>query len=201
MFGIQQVKTIVTAVVGVGLTTGVIVGACEAASAKKKLNEIGIAMSDIRKKTPVEVSQEMVDKAVDDAVREKTTKAVNRAIEDAKCSIRRDAYNAIDARTSETIRALESETRGKVAESLQKKAENIDITNLRKEVRDSAARAVAGKFSGELDDIIKDCQKKMNGLIDTCNDKLESISNIYSSIEDRLTGKDKSKNITFKVGE
>lgn len=183
-------ETVNKILIGV-LGAGCVAGGIGVARTNKRLRDIGVTVRDIREKTNVEIAQSLVDKAVREAVEKKSATAVSRAVEDVKYDIQRTTRDAIEARTKETIEQMESECRGRVADTLRQKAENVDISALRKDVRDDARKAVAERFNGELSDILEEF-----------NGNLQSVSRIYSSIAGTIAGQDqKSKNITFKVGD
>lgn len=183
-------ETVNKILIGV-LGAGCVAGGISVARTNKRLRDIGVTVRDIREKTNVEIAQSLVDKAVREAVEKKSASAVSRAVEEVKYDIQRTTRDVIEARTKETIEQMESECRGRVADTLRQKAENVDISALRKDVRDDARKAVAERFNGELSDILEEF-----------NGNLQSVSRIYSSIAGTIAGQDqKNKNITFKVGD
>ena len=113
-------------------------------------------------------------KSVSDAV----NKSVDSIIADGKVDIPKEMINeTIQNNVKEMV---ETTARWKVnaKEKIAKELRNIDVSDLKNEVREEATQLVKDKLSSQMDDIL-----------DTYNANLMNVQNIYSSIAKSMSAR------------
>jgi hypothetical protein len=130
-------------------------------------NIMETSVDKISRDIPIDVSQEMVDRAITRAVDREVSSAVSRATNEVIYSLKVSIQN--DVRTA--VKDAASDIRGSVSNEISIQAANLDIRKLQDEVRDKAKQHVLEKFDNKLDD-----------LVDEFKTNLQNITKIYSSV-------------------
>lgn len=123
---------------------------------------------------------EAVDKAVDREVSSGVTSATNKAIKSIESDIHKEVKDA--------VRAHYDDLKADVSKEMRKQVANIDIQELRKEVVREAKERAAEKFNENLD-----------GILEKFNGELDSVSKIYRSISNSITGSNTGKEMRFTI--
>ena len=135
------------------------------------------SINDLADNMEIDIPEEIVNKAIDNAVKIESKRAVEKA-------------------TNETISALKKEIRSEVQtavnkeyETIKDSAAKIDVSRVRRDVEAAAKEAALEKFDDNLDDILE-----------KFNDSLTSTSKIYSSIREAITrGSDSGKEFVVRL--
>ena len=122
------------------------------------------SINDLADNMEIDIPEEIVNKAIENAVKIESKRAVEKA-------------------TNETISSLKKEIRSEVQtavnkeyETIKDSAAKIDVSRVRRDVEAAAKEAALEKFDDNLDDILE-----------KFNDSLTSTSKIYSSIREAIT--------------
>lgn len=119
-----------------------------------------------------DIPDELVNKAIEKAVKDETQKAVakatNAAIDTLKMEIR--------AKVSTAINEEYDNLKDSVLKEITDQSSKIDSNRVRRSVEEAAKKAALEKFDDNLDDILE-----------KFNDNLTNTSKIYSSIRDAIT--------------
>ena len=154
------------AMVGIGgFSIGsTILGLISFVSASKKLkkaaSKIDESVSDISTATKVEISEAIVNKAVEEAVNTQAEKQVTEATERIVADVERDKK----AQIRKEIDGIYSDMKGDVRKEVDRKIGLIDITAEKRTVLDDAQRKVEREFKDDLDRIMKDVQEHVYDL-------------------------------------
>ena len=152
---------------------GIIVGACGIGyglyreyKANKKMEalseKIGASMDKIEKNVPVEIEQDIIDKAIQNAVDRK----VSAAAKDAVDAVRGDIRNEISKQVRKNVDACYETMQDEVSDKISEQVANIDQYALQDRVTkkaedkilkrfDGILNGLAGKFDGDLTRLIK----------------------------------------------
>ena len=151
----------------IGVLT-VIGGVCYVGYLHSKIDKlssmIDVAVDDLSSKTQVNISDAVLDLAVQ--------KAVDREVGYISNRITRDLNLEIRTQVKHTVNASSSDIKNSVSAEIASQVKNIDISDMEREVVNKAKDAVAEKFD-----------RKLDSLLDDFNDNLNSVRKIYSSIE------------------
>lgn len=141
------------------------------------------SINDIADNMEFDIPEELISKAVDEAVNTEARKAVSRATNETISELKRDVR-------SEVQRAIDKEydnLKDTVLKEITVQASKIDVGRVRRSVEEAAEQAALDKFDDNLDDILE-----------KFNDNLTNTSKIYSSIRDAIT-KDSDSRKEFVV--
>lgn len=140
----------------------------------KTADIINASIDDVSKNINIDVPQSIVDKAVDKAVEREVNKAVKTISYEVSESLRRDIKNKVKAAVDESY----SDIKASVSSEVSKDVANIDLKQMRREVKEKASQLVIDKFNENLDSLLQDFNQNLN-----------NVSKIYSSIADNMTKK------------
>lgn len=133
-------------------------------------NTVGVAIDKVTDKTVVNISDAIIETAVQ--------RAVNRELQSVINSVNRRLYADITREVRESVDTSYSEIKSAVSDEVAKQVKNIDIRNIEREAVAKAKDAIAEKFDNKLD-----------GLLEEFNDNLTNVSKIYSSIAKTMSDK------------
>ena len=200
-----------------GVTTGII-SLVTAHNAKKKAeegkveltkvaNKLGRTIEDLTDGTDVEISDAIIKKAVDEAVKREANEQVKAATQRAIIEVKLD----ISSRIKQEIDNVYSDLRANVKEELDKQVADVDIRTIKKEVVEQATRKAKYEFDDklkevldrlddkedELDDRIKEIEDeykdklddKFDDILQRMNDQIKDVKRIYSSVASALGDK------------
>lgn len=168
----------------IGVAVGLL-GIGYAFGANRKLKEVsdvvGKSVEDMVADGKIKISQDIVDTVVKERVSLRVDcevrDAVNTACRDVTTSVKTTMYNKIadaaEKAVNTTYKTMESEAK----EQLRKEIRNIDISDLKREVKSEAKDAVAEKLQSSMDDILE-----------SYNSNLANIQTIYGSIAKTMSG-------------
>jgi ribosomal protein S7 len=130
----------------------------------------------------VDIPQEMVDETIKNRVTElvditarwKVNEACNKAVREVETSL----YNKISEAAENAVKTAYKTMEIDAKEKISKELRNIDISDLKTEVKDEAAQLIKDKLSSQMDDIL-----------DTYNANLINVQNIYSSIAKSMSAR------------
>ena len=162
-------------ILGLGIIAGFVATIGYAISCTQKLNAVSdrlnMTVKDIVDGVNIDIPETLINDAVKDAVnkeaRYQVEKAANKAAGDVVKEYKSDIQTAVD----EEFKLQKSE----LTKTLRKKIDDVDINEIKREVKIEAKNYVAEKLKKDLDDIS-----------DKYTDQIESMSNIYSTIASKI---------------
>ena len=122
---------------------------------------------DIPKDVINETIKEQVTKSVEVTVQRKVEDACDNAVLKVRTSI----YNSIRESAEKVVNETYCEMKPEAKESIQKALRNIDISALKREIKEEAKATMSEKLESSMDDILEQY-----------NSNLVNVKNIYSSI-------------------
>ena len=122
---------------------------------------------DIPKEMINDTIQNNVKEMVETTARWKVNDACNKAVREVEISLYNKISESAENAVKQAYKTMEIDAKEKIAKELR----NIDVSDLKKEVKEEAAQLVKDKLSSQMDDIL-----------DTYNANLMNVQNIYSSI-------------------
>lgn len=178
--GIVGIFGIAVGLVGVGYALGT------RSKMAKISDNLERSIDELASKTPVDIPNDMIQRAVEKAVAHEVKVAVGKATDVVSLEIKRD----IRKQVSDAVESEYSNIKDAVLEELVKEAANIDAKRVRVDVEKAAKEHVLEKFDGNLDNILENF-----------NDQLKNTSKIYTSIADAMTGyKSNNKETVLRIG-
>jgi hypothetical protein len=122
---------------------------------------------DIPKEMINETIQNNVKEMVETTARWKVNDACNKAVREVETSLFNRISESAENAVKQAYKCMEIDAKEKIAKELR----NIDVSDLKNEVKEEAAQLVKDKLSSQMDDIL-----------DAYNANLMNVQNIYSSI-------------------
>lgn len=130
----------------------------------------------------VDIPKEMINKTIQNNVKEmvettarwKVNDACNKAVREVETSLFNKISESAENAVKQAYKSMEIDAKEKIAKELR----NIDVSDLKNEVKEEAAQLVKDKLSSQMDDIL-----------DTYNANLMNVQNIYSSIAKSMSAR------------
>ena len=141
---------------------------------KELAEKIDKSIDEIEKGTVVDVSEDIVEKAVDEAVAKKTTDAVNRCVSRIIVDVEKDMHNQVKSAVTKKYEFMEAS----VTREIEKQIKEIDIDSVKEKVVEKAKEAASEKFNDSLEDVLNEFKERLN-----------SITKVYKSIEETFSSK------------
>lgn len=129
---------------------------------------------DIPKEMINETIQNNVKEMVETAARWKVNDACNKAVREVETSLFNKISESAENAVKQAYKSMEIDAKEKIAKELR----NIDVSDLKNEVKEEATQLVKDKLSSQMDDIL-----------DTYNANLMNVQNIYSSIAKSMSAR------------
>ena len=129
---------------------------------------IEVAVDDLSSKVKVDISEDLLDAAVQ--------RAVDREINYISSRITRDLNMEIRAQVKGSVNTSSTEIKASVATEIANQVKRIDISDMEREVVARAKDAVADKFD-----------RKLDNLLEEYNENLQNVKKIYGSIAKSIT--------------
>lgn len=129
---------------------------------------------DIPKEMINETIQNNVKEMVETTARWKVNDACNKAVREVETSLFNKISESAENAVKQAYKSMEIDAKEKIAKELR----NIDVSDLKNEVKEEAAQLVKDKLSSQMDDIL-----------DTYNENLMNVQNIYSSIAKSMSAR------------
>ena len=168
-----------------GITVG-LVGVGYALGTHTKMARISekldCAIEDLADKTPVDIPNNMIERAVEKAVALEVKQAVSKATDQVMVDIKRDIHKQI----SDAVESEYSSVKDAVLEELVTEASKIDAKRVRADVEKAAKAHALEKFDDELDDIAEEFKEKFDEYLDDCKDNLAVVNKVYKSFADAM---------------
>ena len=129
---------------------------------------------DIPKEMINETIQNNVKEMVETTARWKVNDACNKAVREVETSLFNRISESAENAVKQAYKCMEIDAKDKIAKELR----NIDVSDLKNEVKEEAAQLVKDKLSSQMDDIL-----------DAYNANLMNVQNIYSSIAKSMSAR------------
>lgn len=129
---------------------------------------------DIPKEMINETIQNNVKEMVETTARWKVNDACNKAVREVETSLFNKISESAENAVKQAYKSMEIDAKEKIAKELR----NIDVSDLKNEVKEEAAQLIKDKLSSQMDDIL-----------DTYNANLMNVQNIYSSIAKSMSAR------------
>lgn len=129
---------------------------------------------DIPKEMINETIQNNVKEMVETTARWKVNDACNKAVREVETSLFNKISESAENAVKQAYKSMEIDAKEKIAKELR----NIDVSDLKNEVKEEAAQLVKDKLSSQMDDNL-----------DTYNANLMNVQNIYSSIAKSMSAR------------
>lgn len=175
---------------GIGLLIGIIgvaasgfgIGYTIAANHKMKAVDeaVGRSIDEMIKKETIDISQEAVNELIETEIKRRISddlpKYVDKACRQTVCDVKKSIHTKISDAAEKAVNKTYSEMEDEAKASIKSELNRIDISDLKREVREEAAEKIAKKLDDSMDDILDDF-----------NSNLKHIKTIYSSIAKSMT--------------
>lgn len=130
----------------------------------------------------VNIPKEMINETIQNNVKEmvettarwKVNDACNKAVREVETSLFNRISESAENAVKQAYKCMEIDAKEKIAKELR----NIDVSDLKNEVKEEAAQLVKDKLSSQMDDIL-----------DAYNANLMNVQNIYSSIAKSMSAR------------
>lgn len=133
--------------------------------------KLDCSIEDLANKTPVDIPDDMIERAVEKAVAYEVKQAVNKTTDRVIVDVKRDIHKQV----SDAVESEYSNIKETVLEELVTEAAKIDVKRVRSDVEKAAKEIALEKFDDNLDDILE-----------KHNSELENVTKIYKAIADAV---------------
>lgn len=137
--------------------------------------KVGKSVDEITRSTHVDVSEAVVNEAVRQVAEREASRIVERAVSATVNAVRDDIRSKVKAAVDKAYSGVEDDVR----RELKRKAQQLDIDDLKAEIVEKAKKDASEKLDAAMDDILEEF-----------NGNLKNIRKIYSSISKAVTGND-----------
>ena len=144
---------------GLYILAGAALAGCAYVGGKLRVltKQLDCSISDLAKKSSLEVSEAIVDSAVEKAVSEYT----ERAVHDISRHIREESDRQIKDSIRTAINSERAKIRDQVAEKVLSAGDFVNTTSFREDVTERAKALVAQKFDMEIDKINEEYREEV----------------------------------------
>lgn len=169
--------------IGIGYGLGM---RCKMAKIGEKLD---CSIEELASKTPVDIPDSMIERAVEKAVEMQAKESVKKATDVAIAAVKRDIHKQI----SDAVEEEYSSVKETVLEELVTEAAKIDVKRIRSDIEKAAKVRAMEKFDDNLDDILAGH-----------NRELENVTKIYRAIADisapAQNQQNNNREVTLRLG-
>lgn len=155
--------------------------------ANKVMKKVDLTLDEVAKNVDVDISDNVIQAAVDRTVRTVTIERVKKAVDKAVTDVEKD----ISKQISEAVKEQYNDIRSDVKKELEKQVSELSVESIRNEVISKAKQAAVEKFQNDLDSVLESYNKDLN-----------NVGKIYSSIAESLANRSTQNNNdgpTFKI--
>lgn len=152
--------------------------------------KIDVSVEDIVKKTPVDIQQSIIDKAVEIAVDRAVTAKANATVAD----IKRDIHSEIEKQVRQEVGGTVETIKERVSKEMNDQIDHID--------KDTMLKEVARKVSDELKiEGRKELNHQLTGIVNDLSDNLASYKRVYDGVVGALAPRqnDSGKQLSFRI--
>ena len=159
-----------------GITTGAAIGGAAFCihEVRKSRDILRFAVSNIGDGVNVEVSQDLINVAVDRAANKQVGKAVQEVVNEKKRLIQEQTREEVEER----VRDVRHQITEKITEKVAEECKKINEHDMMKEIRDGATEKLAEKLDKNLDAITDEYTKN-----------LSNMGKVYEALADKLQSK------------
>lgn len=175
--GIVGIAGIVVGLIGIGYAFGT---HSKMAKISEKLDR---SIEELAGSTPVDIPNDMVERAVEKAVAYEVKQAVAKTSDSVIAEVKRDIHKQV----GDAVEGEYSKIKDTVLEELTSAASKIDAKRVRADVERAAKERALEKFDDNLDDILDDYK-----------DNLRNVTKIYKSFADAATPS--SRETVLRIG-
>ncbi len=176
---------------------GIVLGLCGlgwAAYQSKKMNDaakkINTTVDEMADKTPVEIEQSMIDKALEVAV----DRAVSAKASAAVSELKKDIHNEIEKEVRRELTDSLKEIRDRVSEEIKDQADQID--------KDEVLKDVTRKLTDELKiEGKKELNHRLTGIVNDLSSSLASYKKLHDGLMEALSPRhnDSGREVSFRL--
>lgn len=135
-----------------------------------KISEkLDCSIEELASKTPIDIPNNMIERAVEKAVADQAKESVGKATDVAVAAVKRDIHKQINDAVEEEY----SNIKESVLEEVVAEAAKIDVKRVRADIEKAAKERAMEKFDDNLDDILAGHTRE-----------LENVTKIYRAIAD-----------------
>lgn len=155
----------------------------------KVSEKLDCSIDELANKAPIDIPNDMIERAVEKAVAEKAKESVGKATDVAVAAVKRDMHKQISDAVEEEYNTVKEQ----VLENLVEEASKIDVKRVRADIEKAAKEAAMKKFDDNLDDILE-----------THTREFENVTKIYQAIANTMAPAQNQTNnnreVTLRLG-
>lgn len=181
-----------------GITVG-LVGVGYALGTHSKMAKISEnldrSIEDLASKTPINIPDSMIERAVEKAVAYEVKQAVTKATDITIAEVKRDIHKQVN----NAVEIEYSNIRTTVLKEITDEAAKIDVNRVRADVERAAKEHALDKFDDKLDGIVDEFKEKVESYVEDCKDNLAVVNKVYKTFADAMTP-NSSKGTVLHIG-
>lgn len=176
----------------VGASMGLIgigYGVCMHTKMAKIGEKLDCSIEELASKTPVDIPNDIIERAVEKAVALQAQESVKKATDVAVAAVKRDIHKQV----SDTVEEEYSNIKETVLEDLVTEAAKIDVKRVRADIEKAAKERAMEKFDDSLDDILAGHTREF-----------ENVTKIYQAVANAMAPAQSQQNnnreVTLRLG-
>lgn len=154
-------------IIGLG---GLIFAAWQAKKTDDIAKKLGVAMDEVEKKTTIDISQSIVDRATEKAV----DREVKLAVADTVKKVHEKYEGVLTDKVKEAVNNNLSAVDSAVEAKAKELVDGIDKVQFQKRITDEGAKILSGDFTGSLNGLLADAKGKVSFMVGTITDLVEA---------------------------
>lgn len=156
---------------------GIIIGICgvafagwQAKKTREACNKLGVAMESVEKNTPVDIRQDIVDKAIERAVDREVVRASEKSIAVIQSNMKDAVHKRVKEAVDDDLSRIDTTVKAKAKELV----DGIDKEAFRQKIVDAGAETLSNDFSHSLDGLLADAKSKVTYMTSTISGLAEA---------------------------
>lgn len=153
------------------------------------------SIEDLASKTPIDIPDSMIERAVEKAIAYEVKQAVGKATDTVIAEVKRDIHKQV----GNAVEVEYSNIKTAVLKEITDEAAKIDVNRVRADVERAAKAHALEKFDDKLDDIVDEFKEKVEGYVEDCKDNLAVVNKVYKTFANAMTP-NSSKETVLRIG-
>ena len=155
-----------------------------------KISEkLDCSIDELASKTPIDIPNDMIERAVEKAVADKARESVSKATDIAVAAVKRDMHKQISDAVEEEYNSVKAQ----VLENLVTEAAKVDVKRVRADIEKAAKERAMEKFDDNLDDILENHTREFENVTKI----YQAIANIMAPAQNQTSN---NREVTLRLG-
>lgn len=165
-------KEIGSIAVGIAAAFAIVHDIYQSIKVDKALDRVGLSVSDLIKRTDVEVDEAVVRSTLESAAKNEANRMMRVVKDDIKTTVAADMHKEAESAIHELYFPMKSEMESEMRRQI-KSISPIEVDKLKRAIIEESKEAARSKVNSELDDAIDDAKRKIDDAVDEAKEELD----------------------------